>query len=151
MVDTQTNDARDRGSDRAVHIHRYPDRLIYLLAGLSATIFCIPMILLFAGEAITPAGLLSIWVPAGIPAILAFSALRYSVVINGDIFVIKTALSIREVRLAEIAKTAIVSARNGPQLKVELMDGTVMWFNGMLTDFDGLVNELVVRQPGVRH
>jgi len=148
MVDTQTNDARDHESDRAVHVHRYPDRLIYLLWLLSAAVFSIPIILALSGNAIAPMGWLFCWIPACIPAGIAFFTLRYSVVVSSNKLVIRNGSSRREVLFADIEKSEIVSARNGPQLRVTLTNGQKLWFNGMLTYFDDLVNEVVVGRPG---
>lgn len=148
MVDTQTNDVRDHESDRAVHVHRYPDRLIYLLWLLSAAVFSIPIILALSGNTVAPMGWLFCWIPACIPAGIAFFALRYSVVVTSNKLVIRNGSSRREVLLADIDRTEIVSARNGPQLRVTLTGGQELWFNGMLTDFDDLVSELVARRPG---
>ena len=148
MGDTRTNDARDHESDRAGRVHRYPDRLIYLLGLLSAAIFSIPMILALSGGTIAPMEWLWFWIPACVPAGIAFLALRYSVIVTSNKFVIRKGSSRREVLLADIERTEIVSDRNCPQLRVTLTGGQNVSFNGMLTDFDGLVNELAVRRPG---
>lgn len=147
MRDAQTSNASDHESDRAGRVHRYPDRLIYLLGLLSATIFSIPIIVALSGGTIAPMGWLYCWITACVPTGIAFYVLRYSVVVTGTKLVIRKGASRHEVLLADFEKTEIVSARNGPQLKVTLASGEELWFNGMLTDFDDLVNELMVRQP----
>jgi hypothetical protein len=144
MSDTQTDDAGDHESDRAGRVHRYPDRLTYLLGLLSATIFSIPIIVALFGGTIAPTGWLYCWIPACIPAGIAFVTLRYSVVVTSNKLVIRNGSTRREVLLSNVEKTEIVSTRNGPQLRVTLTDGKELRFNGMLTDFDDLASRLAV-------
>ena len=135
---------RIRSASHAESVHRYPLRLTGTVAVFGLCLVALPFLSASPDSRIAPVTYACSFVGATALFIIAVRLFLYSVTVKQGRIIIR-AFTLRQVELAEVAETTMVSTRNGPQIVVSLKNGKVLRFGRLLTGFDDLRASLMGR------
>ena len=131
--------------DHAKTVHKYPSLLGYLLTSVGVVFLALPYLSAEPGKSIAPATFVGCLVTSFIIFVIDFYVVTYSVTITHDKILIRKFTTRREIAIADIANTDVVTTKNGPQVVVLLKNGKIVRFGRMLTDFASLLETLTAK------
>lgn len=131
--------------DYAETVHKYPALLGYLLAAVGVVFLALPYLSAEPGKSIAPVTFVGCLVISFIIFVIDFYIVTYSVTITHDKILIRAFMTRREIAIADIANTDVVTTKNGPQVVVLLKNGKIVRFGRMLTDFTSLLETLTAK------
>ena len=129
-------------------VHRYPPSLIFLILALGVVAALLPY-LPQESPASTSVYISCIGI-AFCMLVVAVHLMTYRVLVGSASISIQTAVRTQEIALSEIRNVEVVTTRNGRQIVVSLSNNKAVRFGRMLTDFDSLLDALLMNADAAR-